>query len=223
MDIDQVKNDTLTINSDIIYNIMYQSGLSAIISLSEINKMFYYIHNDKYFWKNKLTKDYFIIQNDQNINWKTEYIIIHDSVITITKLMEFFHLLNTERFIYLYDGYNIIDIRTIHWLPTKLKEKIGEQDITSIYSYFYTEGKINGYTLVINYKGQNEYIKDSITINKEELINFLILSLYYYPNLYLKDAVDGPFLYKDLINKKVSPRDKHLQHRLECWDQINKK
>ena len=214
----------VTINSDIIYNLMLQSTLPDVLNLSQVNKTTYKIYNDNYFLKTKLIKDYSIILIDLDINWKTEYIKIHNSVITITKLMEFFYLLNTERNIYLSNQNNVIDIKTVYWLPIKLKEKVINLNIISIDTYFdYKKDKHNNYkyTIRINYQKQNkrEISKASISVNKEELIDFLTLSLHHYPNLYLSDCVGCPFLYKDLINLDMYDS----QHRLQCWEQVYKK
>ena len=214
----------LTINSDVIYNIMLQSNLAVIIILVQVNKTFYNVYNDNYFWQNKFIKEYPFIPNGQNINWKTESIKMYKSIINVNNLMEFLLLLNTNMPpIYLSNQNNVIDIKTIYWLPIKLKENIRNLNIISLNTYFdYIKDKHNcyKYTIYISYHIQAYPTSSKASVNKDELINFLTLSLYHYPNLYLSDGIGRPFLYKDLIHYK---NDDDLKFKLQCWEQVYKK
>ena len=206
---------TLAINGDIIYNIMIQSELLDIISLCQVNKTFYSIYMDNRLWFDKFIIDYsyVTILTIKVINYKEEYIKIYKVGIITKILIELFN--NEDKYIYVTD----ISISNIYWLPHHLMEILKNKAVSM---YFYIEN--NQYIIKLNHhiiKGRNPLKVYSISLNEKEFIQFLILLLYHFPNVYLSDHHGCPYLYKNLIN---IPLRQDSGFRLEYWEKIyNKK
>jgi len=192
---------------DLLYNVMLQCNYNNIIL---INKLTVKISNNQQLWKEKLDD-----QILKSLNYKKEYISINKAFLKAKIMTKVILKLNENERLYLCTDKKCISSKdyNFYWIDNTDNKKISF-DVNNRYIMHQGIEKI--------YDGI-EFIEDieDVYLNKNQFIDFFTKLFYHYPEIYVEDIYDIPFIYNviDLNLYKNTPDNElsRRQRRIKYW------
>ena len=241
------------LDNDTLYNVILNSDINTIQAYCVSSKNVYKMCDDKYFWLNKFQHDNLpILYTIEPINyqqWLLEYNYINDIKNTVysfinllfmelhDKINEYvlYQYKNTSAIIVGFKFKQIEDFLTVlNLLPLPFYEKIMQKLENSKQHYFYIELIESISQPIIHcilYPKDGLYWHSTIDLsyksNLSEIIDILIKTIYYVPDVDLTDSSKGGVSYFLIDILSISghisgDREHQLQQRINYWKIYNK-